>query len=292
MDKELAITDPSQIRISDKVKFSYQNREWTGYVAKKGRTHATIVCDDTQEFRVPYHRLSKIPGAVNQHVQTANDRRRARFNAGDKVSFAFRGTVLYGVIVRLNPTRTLVGGDDGKEYQVPYGRLNHLGENRAAAVSTRSEAELDSVARLARELMVKHQLSQWSFQFDNGTKRGGCCNYATQLVSLSHEFAKRVSDDEIRDTLLHEIAHALVGKEHGHDEVWRAKALQIGCSARRCHDLQFTPPRYIVKCEQNCWVATAERRRRGVVCTRCRGKVLYLTYTEERWHSESAKAAK
>lgn len=292
MDKELAITDSSQIMISDRVKFSYQSREWTGYVAKKGRTHAYIVCDGTQEFRVPYQRLSKIPGAVNQHVRTVNDRKRAQFNAGDRVSFAFRGTVLHGVIVRLNPTRTHVVGDEGKEYQVPYVMLNHLDVNHSPTGSTRSEAALDSVARLARELMAKHQLNQWSFQFDNGTKRGGCCHYATQLLSLSHEFAKRASDEEIRDTILHEIAHALVGKEHRHDEVWRAKALQIGCSGRRCHDLQFTPPRYIVKCEHNCWVATAERRRRGVVCTRCRGTVVYLTYTEERWNSESAKSAK
>jgi predicted SprT family Zn-dependent metalloprotease len=286
MDNAIAITDPSQLRISDRVTFSHQNREWTGHVAKKGRTHATVVCNDAREFRVPYQRLSKIPGAANQHVQTANERQRARFNAGDKVSFVLRGTVLHGAIVRLNPTRAHVVCDDGKEYQVPYGMLNHRGVNPTPVGLTRSEAELDSVARLARELMAKHQLSQWSFQFDNSTKRVGCCHYATQLLSLSHEFAKRASDEEIRETILHEIAHALVGKEHGHDDVWRAKAVELGCSGRRCHDLQFTPPRYIVKCERSCWVTTAERRRRGAVCTRCRGNVLYLTYTEERWASE------
>jgi predicted SprT family Zn-dependent metalloprotease len=290
MDKELAITHPSQIVVSDRVKFTYQNREWAGYVAKKGRTHATIVCDDRREFRVPYQRLSKIAGAVNQHVQTANDRRRAEFDAGDRVSFDFRGTVLRGVIVRLNPTRTHVLGDDGKEYQVPYGMLNSLAVNQSLTASIRNEAELAAVARLARELMVKHQLNQWSFQFDHATKRAGCCHYATHLLSLSHEFAKRAPDEEIRETILHEIAHALVGQAHGHDDVWRAKALETGCSGRRCHDLQFTPPRYIVKCEQNCWVATAERRRRGAVCKRCRGKVLYLAYTEERWHRERAKS--
>lgn len=75
--------------------------------------------------------------------------------------------------------------DDGKEYQVPYGKLNSLGMNHSPTTTTRNEAELDAIARLARELMVKHQLSQWSFQFDNGTKRVGCCHYATQLLSLS-----------------------------------------------------------------------------------------------------------
>ncbi len=60
-------------------------------------------------------------------------------------------------------------------------------------------------------------------------------------------------DEEVKDTILHEIAHALVGKAHHHDDVWRAKALEIGCSGRRCHDLQFTPPRYLVTCERGCW---------------------------------------
>jgi hypothetical protein len=36
------------------------------------------------------------------------------------------------------------------------------------------------------------------------------------------------------DTILHEIAHALVGARHGHDRVWRATALRIGCSGTRC----------------------------------------------------------
>jgi len=44
---------------------------------------------------------------------------------------------------------------------------------------------------------------------------------------LSFSFEER-SDELVRDTLLHEIAHALVGTAHGHDEVWKAKCLEIG----------------------------------------------------------------
>ena len=155
---------------------------------------------------------------------------------------------------------------------------------------SRNQPELDAIAQLARGLMSQHQLDQWSFQFDNGTKRAGCCHYATHVISLSYEFAKRAPDEEIKDTILHEIAHALVGQKHYHDAMWRAKALEIGCSGRRCHDLQFTPPRYIVRCERGCWVMTAERRKRGVICQRCRGNVVYVTYTEERWQRAKTSA--
>ena len=97
-------------------------------------------------------------------------------------------------------------------------------------------------------------------------------------------------DADIDDTLLHEIAHALVGKAHGHDQVWQAKAVALGCSGRRCHDVQFTPPRYIVTCANACWVTTAERRQRGAVCRTCHGPVRYTTYTEHRWQQATTRA--
>jgi predicted SprT family Zn-dependent metalloprotease len=156
-------------------------------------------------------------------------------------------------------------------------------EARPAATVTRTAEEIDAIAHQARVLLAQHHLALWSFQFDNGRTRAGSCQYGPQVISLAYEFAKHAPAEEIRDTLLHEIAHALVGKAHQHDDVWWTQALAIGCSGKRCHELQFTPPRYIVQCERGCWVMTAERRRRNVRCSRCRGALSYQTYTEERW---------
>jgi predicted SprT family Zn-dependent metalloprotease len=139
--------------------------------------------------------------------------------------------------------------------------------------------------------IAAHQLEGWSFQFDHATKRAGCCNYRTQVISLAHAYARAAADEAIDDTLLHEIAHALVGKAHGHDQVWQAKAVALGCAGQRCHDVQFTPPRYIVTCDNACWVTTAERRQRGAVCRTCHGPVRYRTYTEERWQEALQRRA-
>jgi predicted SprT family Zn-dependent metalloprotease len=291
MDKEPDVSDPDQLRVADRVQFSYRGQHWTGTVAKKGRTQAHIVCDNQREFRVPYRQLSKIAGAAPHHVHTRDEQQRLQFNPGDKVSFTVRGTLLHGTLVRLNPARGHVAADDGKEYQVPYVLLTRREHNPPLAVVSRGHQELQGIAQLARALLARYQLGQWSFQFDHATKRAGCCHYTAHIISLSAEFAKRAPDEEIKDTILHEIAHAVVGKDHHHDAVWRAKAVEIGCTGRRCHDLQFTPPRYLMKCERGCWVGTAERRRRGMVCRRCRGKILYQTYTEERWNSERAKSS-
>ena len=138
---------------------------------------------------------------------------------------------------------------------------------------------------------MTHHLEHWSFQFDHATKRAGCCNYRERVISLAYGYARYATDEEIADTILHEIAHALVGQEHGHNQVWQAQAIALGCSGTRCHDVQFTRPRYIVTCKHACWVTTAERRKRGAVCRMCHGKVRYTTYTEERWQHASAKSA-
>jgi hypothetical protein len=44
--------------------------------------------------------------------------------------------------------------------------------------------------------------------------------------------ARAIMDHQelIRDTILHEVAHALVGENHNHDEAWRAKAIELGAT--------------------------------------------------------------
>ena len=37
------------------------------------------------------------------------------------------------------------------------------------------------------------------------------------------------NEEDIKDTVLHEIAHAIVGCNHHHDYVWRACCNKIGC---------------------------------------------------------------
>ena len=113
MEHARAVTNPSQVRIADRVTFSSQDREYVGAVAKKGRTRAHIVCDDGQEFRVPYQQLYKIPGTAPHSVQTVNDTRRAHFHVNARVQFVLRGTVIRGTLSRLNPTRAHVVGENG-----------------------------------------------------------------------------------------------------------------------------------------------------------------------------------
>jgi len=87
---------------------------------------------------------------------------------------------------------------------------------------------------LARDLVGRHPLPGWTVVLDDAKTRAGVCRPARKQIGLSRPLTALHSEAEVRDTILHEIAHALVGAQHGHDAVWRAKAREVGCSATRC----------------------------------------------------------
>jgi hypothetical protein len=94
--------------------------------------------------------------------------------------------------------------------------------------------EIFEARQLAAGLMRRHGLTGWQVVFDNAKTRAGICRAVPREIGLSRVLTQLHGRVEVTDTILHEIAHALVGPAHGHDEVWRRKALEIGCSATRC----------------------------------------------------------
>ena len=91
---------------------------------------------------------------------------------------------------------------------------------------------------MAETLLHQHGLSGWRVELDSAKRRAGICRFTDRVIGLSGPLTELHSEAEVRDTVLHEIAHALVGPAHGHDRVWRATALRIGCSGSRCVDTE------------------------------------------------------
>jgi predicted SprT family Zn-dependent metalloprotease len=94
---------------------------------------------------------------------------------------------------------------------------------------------IHEAAALARELMVSHAPTGWSFGFDNARRRFGLCSYRQKLITLSAPLTECNGVDEVRDTILHEIAHALAGPQAGHGYAWRAMARILGARPNRCY---------------------------------------------------------
>jgi predicted SprT family Zn-dependent metalloprotease len=94
--------------------------------------------------------------------------------------------------------------------------------------------DLDDARVLAVGLMAQHGLTGWRLVFDDAKSRAGVCRSDRTEIGLSRVLTSLYPQAQVTDTVLHEIAHALVGVRHGHDKVWRATAVRIGCSGTRC----------------------------------------------------------
>jgi len=103
---------------------------------------------------------------------------------------------------------------------------------------------------VGRRLLREHGLDDWTIVADRAKTRAGVCRFAKRQIGLSAPITLLHDEPEVLDTILHEIAHALVGPQHGHDAVWRAKALAIGCSGDRCvsADAPRVPGDWVGRC--------------------------------------------
>ncbi|WP_035935362.1 SprT-like domain-containing protein [Knoellia aerolata] len=131
--------------------------------------------------------------------------------------------------------------------------------------------EITAALTLGRRLLREHGLGDWSIRTDRAKTRAGVCRFGTHTISLSAALTHLHDEEEVRDTILHEIAHALVGPFHGHDDVWRAKAIEIGCTGQRT--VPSTAPRLEGPWRGVCpegHVSTRHRRPTRVLsCSQC-----------------------
>ncbi len=111
-------------------------------------------------------------------------------------------------------------------------------------------------AKLAKTLMTQHRLFGWSFEFDRESRVFGSCDHSRRRIRLSSSLVELNPESEVRDTILHEIAHALVGAGHGHDRVWMAKCAVVGARPEATYDsdqVNLVPTKYIGVLEYDEW---------------------------------------
>lgn len=87
----------------------------------------------------------------------------------------------------------------------------------------------DLATRFAHELMAEHGLTDWKLRLSQNNSFLGLCDYKNKTIFLNTFSIDTHPEPEIINTIKHEIAHALVGPNHGHNEIWVTKAKEIGC---------------------------------------------------------------
>lgn len=125
----------------------------------------------------------------------------------------------------------------------------------------------------AKQLMQEQGLVGWSFNWTKSISVLGRCKHHTKEIQLSLSATHAGSEEQVNNTILHEIAHALVGPHHGHNDVWRSKALSIGCNGQRCTEVapeNKIQKRYIVTCSTHGEIVQREKMTsRKYSCHKC-----------------------
>lgn len=264
------------------VQFPAGSRLVRGHLARKSRSFALVVAEDGREHKVPWPHMQHDQSGVRRNVSLASEERMADFLPGAEVSFPSRSDTLRGVVVRNGPKCARIACD-GTEYCVPYGLLKAVDSQARRS----NQRRLSECVAEAETLIQRHGLDGWSFQFDSAQKRAGACAFNTKVISLSRFYCIKAGDAQVRDTILHEIAHALAGPKHNHDATWKRIARSIGCTADRCHTVDFAPAKYIASCSRCGWHQKKNRRLRGGVCKTCGQPVTYGRFTQQAWDARS-----
>lgn len=151
--------------------------------------------------------------------------------------------------------------------------------------------QLEHAEAMALAYMTEHKLYRWQFKFDEYKSRFGACHYRKRTITLSSHLIPSMPVDEVRDTILHEIAHALDFMRHGssnHGPRWKAICREIGARPVRCGktlNVEKIESPYLLKCTSDeCGKVYPRYRktRTSYICGKCRhDMVLVHSETKE-----------
>lgn len=130
--------------------------------------------------------------------------------------------------------------------------------------------------------MQKHGLVGWDFGFNKRHRAIGLCRPSVKRIELSI-YGMNMSREDIVDTLLHEIAHALTPGAH-HGIRWKQKAVEIGCIPSRTLSKEASalivkaPKRYEIYCDNGCFTPIKRQKNptrltRNKICKACKGSL-------------------
>lgn len=133
---------------------------------------------------------------------------------------------------------------------------------------------INQVLPMARKLMDENGVGHLKLEL-SGTKRslGQCFSRGgvPYLIRLSRHWMAHIPESEVRDVILHEIAHAIAGHSAGHGWQWKAVCRRIGANPNRIADL---PPAMVVELKEK--IANYK-----AVCTGCASVYMFYRLTKQ-----------
>lgn len=133
--------------------------------------------------------------------------------------------VIFGVIMKEVIKR--------KPYNKLYKRrsIQELAKIYIEQLPKEEKEYLVQIENLARKMMEKYGVGHFGFEFYKGRSALGCCYTDKIALNVVHCIDHHI--DNVKDTILHEIAHAIVGIKNRHNKIWQDKAKELGAEPSR-----------------------------------------------------------
>lgn len=139
-----------------------------------------------------------------------------------------------------------------------------------ARVSVHPVVDEAAVRALAAELFAAHLPGGgWDFGFDRAVRRAGVCDGTRRRITVSRHLCATAGIEEVRQVLLHEIAHAVAGHAAAHGPAWRGTARRIGYTGGRTHDRTIAAAPWIGSCPAGHELQRFRRPGKPVSCATC-----------------------
>lgn len=127
--------------------------------------------------------------------------------------------------------------------------------------------ELKKASATTHYLMHEYGLSsKWTFRWQNKKRSLGTCSYNRKEIRLSRWYVELNDMADVKDTILHEIAHALSYERYGsrgigHGVLWKKVCREIGAIPRSCSKSNLNRPKNHYKYVDTCCGLTFRRHR-------------------------------
>jgi predicted SprT family Zn-dependent metalloprotease len=95
--------------------------------------------------------------------------------------------------------------------------------------------DIQEAQKLMDDLLAKHALYDWQGRIKRFKQSLAKCYFDPKVIALSSYFVEQMPVSEVKDVILHEIAHALMGKGSGHRRPWKQKCIEVGCKPERIY---------------------------------------------------------
>ena len=115
--------------------------------------------------------------------------------------------------------------------------------------------KLGDARALAINLMSEYKLYDWTFKFQNKKCSLGTCSPKNKEIRLTTWYTELNDLKLVKDTILHEIAHALAfvhDRARGHGKSWKKWCKIVGATPIRSNKKNLNSPKNFFKYQDTC----------------------------------------